>query len=281
MSISVDFADPRWSYILGLLQTDGHHQSGGGQKGKITLELNSRDRQVLEDISDFLPCNSSVLDRTRDTQFKVDYTSSTLAFSSLEMRKLFAEVGLLVGRKSKSIAPPSVPISTPDYVRGLLDGDGSIGFTAKRSPFIGFVTDSEPMVRFYCDVIESVTGRVRRPGRNTRDSVFNVLLKNQAAFDLARWAWYPGHELAIPRKAAAAQSIFKFDAEVGIAATYFRKTWSDEEDAIVLSNPVRRAAELLERTIKSVGARRHRLITAGRTVAYDLNYEATTNGATE
>jgi hypothetical protein len=36
-------------------------------------------------------------------------------------------IGIPYGKKSETVNPPSNPFSEKDYIRGLIDGDGSIG----------------------------------------------------------------------------------------------------------------------------------------------------------
>lgn len=93
---------------------------------------------MLEAISALLPCYSSVRYRTRTTNFRADYRTATLGFFDQAVRRALASAGVPTGRKSNDIEPPPIPFSAPDYVRGLLDGDGSIGFTAKGIPFVSW-----------------------------------------------------------------------------------------------------------------------------------------------
>jgi len=120
---------PEIAYLIGLLQTDGSHHGSLDAKGKVTLELAVRDAAVLPLLATVIPCYTSIRHRARDTNFSKEYTSAALGFYDQQARKAIAALGVPPGRKSRTIAPPPQPFSKPDYVRGLLDGDGSVGFT--------------------------------------------------------------------------------------------------------------------------------------------------------
>jgi hypothetical protein len=52
----------------------------------------------------------------------------------LEARQAFIDLGPPVGRKSQIVRPPALPFSEVDYLRGIIDADGSVGFTASGLP---------------------------------------------------------------------------------------------------------------------------------------------------
>ncbi|MER5789841.1 LAGLIDADG family homing endonuclease [Streptomyces sp. NPDC001980] len=93
----------------------------------------------------------------------------------MEARTTLNELGLPYGRKSQTIAPPKVGFSRRDHLRGLIDADGSVGFTSKGFPFISLTTASGAIVSYLSDYGRNTTGVARKPKRNTRDDVYNVL----------------------------------------------------------------------------------------------------------
>lgn len=256
-----DLTKPDAAYIVGLLQTDGHHGGDLDHKGKVAIELADRDAAVLEGIRNLLPCYSSVRYRTRTTNFSNDYTTATLRFFDQATRRALATAGVPVGAKSASIRPLKVPHSKPDYVRGLLDGDGSVGFTGQGLPFISMVTASAAIAEYLCDVIYDVCGVRRTSKPNTRDGVHNVMVANVAAADLAAWAWYRSDVLGIERKRAAAVRVAAWRPDSAKADRYgvVKRRWTPTEDQVVMRNSLVEAAEALGRTLSSVSMRRWRL----------------------
>ncbi len=61
--------DKNMSYIYGLFQTDGHLYEQSRNRGKLTLEINSRDVDILESLDKIIPCNSYISSRKRVTNF--------------------------------------------------------------------------------------------------------------------------------------------------------------------------------------------------------------------
>jgi hypothetical protein len=256
-----DVTKPEIAYLIGLLQTDGSHYGDLDGKGKVTLEISARDEAVLPRLAALLPCYSSIRHRTRDTNFSKEYRTATLGFFDQATRRALATAGVPPGRKSRIITPPPIPFSKPDYVRGLLDGDGAVGFTGKGEPFVSLVTASEALAAFFCEVIADVCGVTRNARPNRRDGVANILVLNNAAARLAAWAWYSPDAISIDRKLQAAIRVASWAPDPAKAGRYdvARKRWIPEEDRIVLSHTASEAARILGRTPQSVNVRRWRL----------------------
>lgn len=249
---------PNISYITGFLQTDGSHSGDPERKGRITIELAVRDEAHLKSVATALPWRTSLSRRTRQTNFAAGgYTSAILNLHAQDARRFFAAVGVTPGRKSATVGPPDAPYVASDYVRGLIDGDGSIGFTAKGYPFVSMVTASERLAKYFCDVIAEVCLVRRTARRNTRDNVYNIMVTSTAAQALAAWCYYDG-ALALPRKAIAASEIAAWTAPTyrfGVS----KRRWTPDQDAIVRSHSSVDAAQILDRTQQSVDMRRWRL----------------------
>lgn len=176
-------------------------------------------------------------------------------------RRSAAAAGILVGRKADRIAPPTGPLAVPDYLRGLLDGDGSIGFTRKGEPFVGVVAASPAIARFFCDIVRDVCQIVRTARPNRRDGIYNILVLNLAAVRLAEWAWYSPDVLGLERKKEAARKVSLWRPPVEKAGRYqiVRKPWTSADDLVVLSHGVSDATRILDRSTSSVSVRKWRL----------------------
>ncbi|MFC8364276.1 hypothetical protein ACFUIY_30910 [Streptomyces griseorubiginosus] len=132
----MDLTVPEYAYMFGFLQADGHLYQGVGQKGRLSVELNSRDIDLLYRFKYLTLYNSSVTERTRTTNFAEHHTSAVWTLCSLEARTKLNNLGLPYGRKSRQIAPPTVVFSGRDYLRGLIDADRSVGRVDQGIPFI-------------------------------------------------------------------------------------------------------------------------------------------------
>jgi hypothetical protein len=255
----MDLTIPEYAYMFGFLQADGHLQRGAGQKGKLTVELNARDADVLSEFQRLTPYYSSIRTRERSTNFSETHSSATWSLCSLEARTKLSELGLPYGRKSTTVAPPVLDFSSRDYLRGVIDADGSVGFTGRGFPFISLTTASTAMASYICGYAREVTGAERIPKRNSRDGIYNVVYTMEVAQRLAADLYYPGC-LCLERKRAAAASLAAWVRPAGMRSAYTKRRWTDHEDRILLKfNSPTAAATALGRTVQSCNLRLWRL----------------------
>ena len=250
---------PDHAYFFGFAQTDGNHYAGAGQKGRLTIELSERDDAVLHAFTALFDVYSRVSYRERTTNFG-PHRSATWTISDLAFRRELLELGLPTGRKSATVAPPPTLFRVQDYLRGLVDGDGCVGFTRTGRPFVGFVTASQALAEFFCAQALEVAGAYRTPNRNSRDDVYNLMVAGDPAASLATWL-YPGGCLALERKRQAAALVAAWTRPAGMRARpeAGARRWTPAEDADVFAGTIREAARRLGRSEKSVTIRRFRL----------------------
>jgi hypothetical protein len=252
--VPVDPRTPWVGYLIGLAQTDGHLSVASRNRGRLSIELSSRDEDVLIRLREVIPYRSSIGTRRRTTNFKDAYESSILVVCARAFRDGLIDCGVPVGEKSRSIAPPPMPFSEPDYVRGLIDGDGSVGTTAEGLPFVSLNTSSDAIAQYFVDFIARVTGkREKRPGRNRRDDVYNICVFRQDAVRLAELLYY-SNCIALDRKRSAAASIRTWRPPP--PRPRICRRWSPIEDEIALSTRAGVAARELGRTVRAVYGRR-------------------------
>ncbi|MFJ3810576.1 hypothetical protein ACIPWE_29985 [Streptomyces sp. NPDC090073] len=257
----MDLTVPEYAYMFGFLQADGHLRQGTGRKGQLNVEISVRDIDLLREFQKLTPYYSSIRARTRSTNFAETHTSAIWTLCSLEARTTLNKLGLPYGRKSKTIASPTVVFSRRDYLRGLIDADGSVGFTGKGAPFISLVTASSAIASCMSDFGRDVTGAERNLKRNARDGLYNLLYRMEVAQRLVAELYYPGC-LSLERKHAVADSLSDWVRPPGMRAAYIRRRWTETEDRILLElNCPRAAAEALGRTTRSCDLRLWRLRT--------------------
>lgn len=255
----IDLTRPDHAYFFGFAQTDGNHYAGPGQKGRFAIELSDRDDAVLRSFSSLFDIYSRVSYRERMTNFGA-HRSATWSVCNLAFRRELEELGLPAGRKSKTVAPPRSAFSARDYLRGLIDGDGSVGFTGTGRPFLSFTTASRPLADYFCAQALSVAGAYRSVNPNARDGMYNPMVSGEPAAVLAAWL-YGGVCLALERKREAAARVASWTRPAGMRARppAGARRWTAEEDADVFDGAVREAASRLGRSEKSVSIRRFRL----------------------
>ncbi|MGW4869162.1 LAGLIDADG family homing endonuclease [Streptomyces chartreusis] len=255
----MDLRVPEYAYMFGFLQADGHLQRGVGQKGKLSVEINARDVELLRKFQKLTPYYTSITERTRSTNFARAHNSAAWTLCSLKARTRLNELGLPYGRKSRTITPPNGEFSRHDYLRGVIDADGSVGYTSRGLPFVSLTTASTAIAEYLSCYAKEVTGAQRTTKRNTRDGIYNVLYTMEPAQDLALDLYYPGC-LSLERKFAAADSLADWTRPATMRAAYTARRWSELEDRILLRhNSPTSAAEALGRTVQSCSLRLWRL----------------------
>ncbi|MFJ8821478.1 LAGLIDADG family homing endonuclease [Streptomyces sp. NPDC102467] len=258
----MDLEVPEYAYMFGFLQMDGHLAQGAGQKGRLSAEINIRDVEILRRFQELTPYNSSITERVRSTNFAKSHHSATWALCALEARTKLTKLGLPYGRKSKKIAPPrGVPFSRRDYLRGVIDADGSVGYTTQGLPFISLTTASTAIAAYFCFYAKKITGATRHPNRNQRDGIYNVLYCKEASQELAAHFYYPGC-LALDRKQASAESLSNWIRPTDMKVSPNRRRWKEWEDRVLLrhGNAADAAGEL-GRSLQSCSLRLWRLRT--------------------
>lgn len=241
----MDLTVPEYAYMFGFLQADGHLSRQSRNRGGLTVEVSARDIDLLRQFQKLTPYSSSITERTRSTNFAPTHTAAIWSLHSLEARTRINELGLPYGRKSRVITPPTVEFSRRDYLRGLFDADGSVGFTGKGLPFIALTTASSAIASFLRDYAKDVTGAERTLRRNTRDAVYNVLYTMETAQRLAADLYYSDC-LSLERKRAAADALATWARPAGSKPRPPRIEWTSDMDRVLLAAPTiaHAAAEL-------------------------------------
>lgn len=181
----IEQLDDNFSYIFGFLITDGNLQLSTRNRGKVTIELHIKDEDIIDKLLLAIP-NSFKRYRTRNTNFKSDYRSVIFSNYHREFRQMLIDAGFPISNKTNLASSPKVPFNEISFWRGVIDGDGSIGFTSQNEPFISLVTKSEFLKDSYLDFLKKTFNIEKHLKRNTRDCVYNIVVKNEVAVELAK-----------------------------------------------------------------------------------------------
>lgn len=170
------------SYIIGFLHSDGHLYEGTRNRGKISIELNVQDKDILIKIQSLL--GGSIRERKRTTNFGYNH-SAILEIFLLKIRTYLKSKGLIAGKKSEIVFIPS-KLSVKHYLRGYLDGDGSIGITGNKEPFISITTKSDLLKSQIISLLEKKFKVIKNLNRNKRDNIYNITVKNETALKFGK-----------------------------------------------------------------------------------------------
>lgn len=251
--------DPNISYMIGLLQTDGHHYSGIGKKGKIGLEISYRDKDIIDKISGLLECNYSIYSRERITNFSNNIKKKYISINICDFSfRSWIKKYVPIGKKSKVIKPPNDFFSTYDYWRGIIDGDGSVGVTVNNFPFIGLVTDSHDLAISYADFIKKITGQDKVINRNKRDNIYNITVFREDAQLLISKLYYKNC-ICIDRKKTKALEALKWKRPKSLKKRPPSKKWNKKQDNFILNHTLKECIKFLERSKMSINMRLWRL----------------------
>jgi hypothetical protein len=252
---------PEYSYFFGFAQTDGSLSSPKKfpNKGKFQIEINGKDLHILKSFKKLFPLvYSSIKKRVRNTNFKNNHTSYVLVISDKSFRDEINTLGIPYGRKSEIISSPKTNFRERDYIRGLIDGDGSLGMTARNVPFVSFTVKSEKLKDYLVDFVEKLTSERKKLARNKRDSIYNIMINREKAQKIIKYLYYP-ECLCLKRKLKSAKIALNWKRPKGLVRILNKKFWDKTQDEYVLNHRVDESCNYLKRTRRSIGMRLWRL----------------------
>lgn len=178
------------SYIFGFIQADGNLLEFERGRGRLSIELSFKDKELLEKIKENIPVNSTLSERIRDTNFKKEYKSCSLKIYNKKARDTFKMFGVPIGKKSNIIEPPKFEHNEIDYWRGIIDADGSIGISSNNIPFITLSTKSEGLYKGFKKFLKRHLNHTIKINRNKRDGVYNIMISRKKAIKLMKLLYY-------------------------------------------------------------------------------------------
>ena len=249
---------PEYSYLIGFMQTDGHLQSSSRNRGRLSIEINKKDIDIIEKFRKIIPVNSTMYERTRKTNFSSGHTSITMNVFDLNFRNTINYYGVPYGKKSNIIKPPPCAYSEIDYWRGIIDGDGSLGITGTGLPYLSLVTASENLYQSYKEWLQKYNINIS-VNRNTRDNVYNVTLfieRAQTIIDIL----YSNSCIYLERKKILAEEAMQWIRPVGMKIKPMQPKWTDEEICILKNNDVNSSKMLLpHRTLDAIKVKKYKI----------------------
>lgn len=192
----VDFDnDPLAAYFYGLILSDGNLY-----KGKIQLNCQASDLVILQHLKDYI-----------NSPAKIHYRASTnsylLAFADqLLVERLIAQ-GLEPAKSNKERLPNFNWQKSPDFIRGLLDGDGCISLSTSGSPSVDLCGSAEIVDGFICFVEKHIQTKKHKVKRHVHASgLCRVGYYGSEAMELLNIVYYD-QCMSIPRKTIAVQEL--------------------------------------------------------------------------
>lgn len=187
------------AYIIGLLWADGCNQL---ERGKVTIQLQERDQKILEQIKN-VSCNERPLYKTELNNKNPNWQNSIrLTWQSRHISEVLNDYGM-VPRKSLVLEFPAWLDESlyPHFIRGYMDGDGSIYYSQQRNVFRASMIGTKMFVDIVKDICKKVgvkTSLYHKKGHN--DITYNLYTtSNSGTFTFLKWI-YKDANLKLERK---------------------------------------------------------------------------------
>ena len=181
---------PEMAYGLGYWWTDGCMRIKA--HGAHEFEISSNDRDHLVTMAHVIGGNYSLRKVSEDRQcYKI-------VFCSKEMyQDILAHGG--TPRKSRTIGFPYVPPDLlPHFVRGVVDGDGTLSWNGDR-PILQIYSGSQHFLSDLAHAVQQATG-IPAPNVNANRSNWTIKWSTARARSVAVWLYFNNTGLALDRK---------------------------------------------------------------------------------
>lgn len=196
---NIDNADK--AYIIGLLFTDGNVSKIEGKSGRIRLQLQAQDKDILEKIKNILCIDSElILDPRGNSCYSLEFSDEQI-FNDLSKYNIIP---------NKTYEVHHLPTNIPkefltDFIRGLIDGDGSIIFdeTMSKDVSLNFTSYHQTIVTELQDIIDYLINKTDHNkifftsawhcqwrGYNQVLTILNLLYKNSNLYIKRKYNLY-------------------------------------------------------------------------------------------
>lgn len=200
-------------YWAGLIAADGCLNVKKGKYrnyNQIIIYLAGDDGLHIQALFDFMKSSYRVAKRDisgRKWVNKITYQTGGVCWSDAAWSWLHSHG--ITERKSLTLKVSDLMANSPDFWRGVIDGDGTVNFAKNRGidyPHIG-LGGSHSLILQFQDFIKTNLGI--QPKIGTCKSIYRVAMNGQPAQDLIRLL-YDRQGPSLPRKAAAAKACLEW-----------------------------------------------------------------------
>jgi hypothetical protein len=192
---------PEMAYVLGYWWTDGCMRIKSNT-GAHEFEIASNDREHLETIAQTIGGNYGLRQVFKDSQcYKITFCSKEM------YRDILAHGG--TPHKSRTIGFPYIPPELlPHFVRGVVDGDGTLAWNGDR-PVVHIYSGSRQFLFDLAAAIEHATG-MYAPNVNANRALWYIKWSTVRAKSLTSWLYFDNPGIALARKRAIATKFLEW-----------------------------------------------------------------------
>ena len=241
------------SYLYGLILTDGTIYETTRNRGRIQIELNVRDKELLEKLHKRIP--STLTERQRDTNFKKNVCTATLSIFQKPIRDEIISWGIPKHDKSIAGTIPNQDYNESAFWRGVFDGNGSIGLTNLDRPFLSFAIKSEDLKDELIMLFNTRFDIRKNVNRNKRDSIYNICLFDEDAITFAEFL-YQNASIYMERKF---QKYIQNKTWKRTKKKMHQTSWSQYEINYIQTHSIQESMTVLKRTESSIKNKLYKL----------------------
>jgi hypothetical protein len=188
---ALDVWSPATAYALGVILTDGSVATTDAGYDSHYLALEAKDREMVEIVREVLKHPKPLL-HTRRKYWKLHACSKKLVTRLLELG--------ITPAKSLTVQMPPVPDEfLPHFLRGVVDGDGSINMPPHsfqltiNSASHAFLSELAKRLRFKGSLFECGKGKRKNP-------LYRLAYSGAEAMRLCEWMYAESEGLRLSRK---------------------------------------------------------------------------------
>jgi hypothetical protein len=212
-------------YLLGAFITDGN-VFFYKNKNSAKTSLTSKDKDWLISINQLICNDNLVKDNNKTNCSELKIYENTIA-------NILLENGCRPNKSLTQILPSISDDYFRDFIRGCMDGDGSITLSKKKikrpyKEYIYYVPTCylcSASKKFILDISEKLNAlnlkhyvitlnpkprKLRNKLITSNTPMYRILFNNKDCYNFLQWAYYPNHKLSMNRKYQEILNIFNY-----------------------------------------------------------------------
>lgn len=202
---------PELAYVIGLITTDGSLSIDGRH-----INLTSKDLEQIKTFASILCLTNTIGKKGSSTSSEKKYFQ--IQFGNVKFYKFLLAIGL-TPNKTKTLGPLKIPDKYfVDFLRGHLDGDGSIvTYVDRYNSYFGVVYENQ---RLYLKFIsasnahlvwlsEQIEKMTTIKGSLTLNGIWNLSFSKKDSIKLLKWIYYKPSLPCLTRKREIAIKVLR------------------------------------------------------------------------
>lgn len=201
------------AYFLGLMFTDGSVTLDPKRSPTISIQLKVSDIKILQDFRTILNMHSNLRYDKRENK-----ETAILSFRNSHMAESLAKYGIIPKKTYETKHLPAVSEDLlPDFLRGLLDGDGSIYQESKSKKYrIDYCSYHQSICEDFRQLCNKFLIKKNTVKISNYGTAYHVRFNDQKSVKQLATVLYKDSKISLARKYSLAQEIFEDNCEEDI-----------------------------------------------------------------